>query len=434
MVPAARVAYIGTVNATKRAILAIVAAGAVAAAGAVLSQRYLPAPAPVAGVSVADLWPVPLSVPVLARDTFTKVLERGGLQPEERNAVVSAVRESFDVRRLRAGSEMTLAWSRSGALHLLEYLIDSDRKLRVARKGERFTAEILEIPSTTQTVAVSGRIRGSLFWSMEQAGERPELALLAAEIFAWDLDFYTDPREGDEFSLLVEKKEYANGQPPMYQRILAARYDNAGTVYEAYLFPDQQGKARYFSADGKSLQSAFLRSPLRFDARVTSRFTMSRLHPVLRIRRPHLGTDYAAPAGTPVQAIGSGVVTAAGRSGDAGNMVTVKHAGSYETQYLHLSRVSVRRGQRVEQGQQIGLVGTTGLSTGPHLDFRVRRNGAYVDFERLRLPRTESLSVEEMAAFAQSRDRYAAQLAPRGDSATEVAAVAGPVQGQKSGQ
>ena len=153
-------------------------------------------------------------------------------------------------------------------------------------------------------------MEGSLFASIEQAGEKPELlAIRMAEIFAWDIDFYTDPRQGDQFCLLVEKKVYVNGQEPTYKRILSAKYVNSGTPFYAYLFPDKDGKDQYYSGDGKSLQSAFLRSPLKFEARVSSRFSHSRFHPVLKIHRPHLGTDYAAPRGSPVQAVASGRIS-----------------------------------------------------------------------------------------------------------------------------
>lgn len=347
---------------------------------------------------------------MLARDTFLRALERAGLGGSDRQAVVSAVRECFDVRKLRAGTEMTLGWSRDGSLDSLVYPVDADRRLHLSRSERGFSARLAAVPSTIRTVAARGTIRGSLFLSMQQAGERPELAMQIADVFAWDLDFYTDPREGDEFEVLIEKKEYSNGQPPAYLRVLAARYNNAGTIYEAFLFPDSDGRPRYFSRDGRSLQAAFLRSPLKFDARISSRFSYSRLHPVLKIRRPHYGTDYAAPAGSPVQAIASGVVTMAGYNGNAGNMIAIQHANGYETQYLHLSRIFVRRGQRVEQGQQIGLVGSTGLSTGPHLDFRVLRHGGYVNFERLRPPRLDPLSPAEKQAFARQRDQYAAML------------------------
>jgi murein DD-endopeptidase MepM/ murein hydrolase activator NlpD len=251
-----------------------------------------------------------------------------------------------------------------------------------------------------------------LFQSISAAGESPELALRMAEIFAWDLDFYTDPQEGDQFCLLVEKKEYDNGRPPSYQRILAAKYNNAGTVYEGFLFHGQEGKPRYYSSDGRSLQAAFLRSPLKFEARVSSRFSRRRFHPVLKIYRPHLGTDYAAPAGTPVQAVAAGRVVFSGRWGGAGNLVRIRHAGGYETYYLHLSRRLVRTGQRVEQGQRIGLVGATGLATGPHLDFRIRKNGRFVDFERLELPRTASIEAEYAELFAAVREHFSRLMEP----------------------
>jgi murein DD-endopeptidase MepM/ murein hydrolase activator NlpD len=253
-------------------------------------------------------------------------------------------------------------------------------------------------------------MQDSLFQSMERAGEQPELAIRVAEIFAWDLDFYTDPREGDEFCVLVEKKEYENGQPPAYRRVLAARYNNAGKRYDAFLFSDADGRPQYFSRDGRSLQSAFLRSPMKFEARVSSRFSPRRFHPVLKIYRPHLGTDYAAPAGTPVQAVAAGRVTFSGYSGGSGNLIRIRHAGGYESQYLHLSRRFVRSGQRVEQGQRIGLVGATGLATGPHLDFRLRRNGRYVDFERFQPPRATRITAEQSGAFIAARDEFLAVM------------------------
>jgi len=413
-----RVAYIRTVSPTQRAAAAVLIAGAAAATASVLSQRYAAPPIP-HPAQAAGAWQAFTTAPVLARDTFTRVLERAGLSVSERLAVVSAVRGCFDFRKLRPGTEMTLAWSRQGSLESIVYPVDADRRLHLSRNERGFSARLAEVPSTIRTVVARGTIRGSLFASMERAGERPELAMQIADVFAWDLDFYTDPREGDEFEVLIEKKEYSNGQAPVYLRILAARYNNAGTLYEAFLFPDADGKPRYFSRDGRALQAAFLRSPLKFDARISSHFSFSRLHPVLKIRRPHFGTDYAAPAGAPVQAIAGGVVTMAGYNGGAGNMIAIRHANGYETQYLHLSRIFVRSGQRVEQGQQIGLVGSTGLSTGPHLDFRVRRNGGYVNFERLRPPRLDPLSPAEKQAFARQRDQYAAMLR-EGRSSPEV--------------
>jgi murein DD-endopeptidase MepM/ murein hydrolase activator NlpD len=337
---------------------------------------------------------------------------------------VAAVQKAFDVRGLRAGSALKLIHSNDGAFKSLEYLIDSDHALSLSRPDGAFAASVVEVLGTIRTVPVKGLIEGSLFESIDAAGESPELAIRMAEIFAFDLDFYSDPREGDEFCVLVEKKEYANGQPPTYGRILAAKYINGGKTYDAFLFPDAKGKPLYYSQDGRSLQAAFLRSPLKFEARVSSRFTRRRFHPVLKRYRAHLGTDYAAPTGAPVQAIASGRVVFSGRSGGAGNMVRIQHTNGYETYYLHLSRRYVRKGQQVEQGQRIGAVGATGLATGPHLDFRMRRNGQFVDFERLRLPRSTVIVAAQKAAFAAAQAQYARLM--EGDAATAVARAAAP--------
>jgi len=224
-----------------------------------------------------------------------------------------------------------------------------------------------------------------------------------AQIFEFDIDFYRDPQPGDQFCLLVEKKVYDNGQPPTYRRILAAKYDNAGTKYDAFLFGDDKS---YYSADGRALKSAFLRSPLEFDARVSSGFSSSRLHPVLGVRRAHLGTDYAAPTGTPVRAVASGRVVFSGLSGGSGNLVTIAHIDGYQSQYLHLSRRLVRVGERVAQGDHIGLVGMTGLATGPHLHYGLKKNGNYVNpvIEHRRMPPGVPIPARAMPAFLAERD------------------------------
>ena len=199
---------------------------------------------------------------------------------------------------------------------------------------------------------------------MAQTGESPELTLQLAQIFSYDLDFYTDPRKGDTFRVVLEKRKYADGKTAGYGKILAAEYNNGGRKYQALLFHDETGRPGYYTADGKALQKTFLRSPLKFAAPVTSHFSKARFHPILKRYRPHMGTDYGAPVGTPVQTIGSGRVTFAGRKGGEGNMVQIAHTNGYETMYLHLSRMYVRNGEHVEIGKTIGLVGSTGLSTG----------------------------------------------------------------------
>jgi murein DD-endopeptidase MepM/ murein hydrolase activator NlpD len=385
---------------------------AVAIAGFAWWHRT-PAPPGSVELSPAPATPQPKitteSLPIGRGDTLDVLLGRAGVEPATRMEMIGALQGVFDVRKLRAGTELVLT-RLNDALHSIEYAIDPDHRLQLAGGPGSFKAAVIEVPGVIKAVPVCGVLRGSLFESMEDVGERPELALSIAEIFAWDLDFYTDPQEGDQFCALIEKKEYENGQPPTYIRVLAAKYVNAGTTYEGFLFPDENGKPQYYSRDGKSLQAAFLRSPFKFEARISSHFSRRRFHPVLKRYRPHLGTDYAVPAGTPVQAVAAGTVVASTYSGGSGNMVRIRHANGYETYYLHLSRRLVRAGQKVEQGQRIGLVGSTGLSTGPHLDFRISRNGTFINFERMRPPRATQLAASQMQAFAANRDAYSSAI------------------------
>jgi murein DD-endopeptidase MepM/ murein hydrolase activator NlpD len=342
---------------------------------------------------------------------ITDFLQGMGVARSTVLAVVDAARPVYDLARLRAGNQMIVARTIAGDLLSLRYQIDPDRMLWVSSRGNEYRAEIKEIPSTVETVRIEGKIRDSLFNAVEDAGERAELAIRLSEIFGWDLDFYTDPRKGDTFRVVIEKRTYANGQPPAYGKLLAAEYNNAGTPYQAVLFRDPDGRAAYYAADGKSLQKAFLRSPLKFSAPITSHFSKSRFHPILKIHRPHLGIDYAAPVGAPVQSIGDGRVVFAGRKGGAGNIVHIKHTNGYETMYMHLSRILVRNGAHVGQGERIGLVGMTGLATGPHLDFRILQNGAYRNFEALRLPPANPVSRRDMPEFMAVRDRWVPLLA-----------------------
>src|SRR6202521_3168793 len=278
--------------------------------------------------------------------------------------------------------------------------------LRIVPEDRGFTAQIREIPSRMEIAAVAGRVDDSLFNAVEDAGVSAELAMHMAQIFGYDLYFYTDPRKGDTFRIVLEKKKYANGQTAGYGKILAAEYENAGKKYQALLFHDPTGRPGYYSADGKSLQKAFLRSPLKFGAPVTSHFSRARFHPILKTYRPHLGTDYGAPVGTPVQTIGSGRVVFAGRKGGEGNMVQIAHANGYETMYLHLSRMLVHTGAHVEIGKTIGLVGSTGLSTGPHLDFRILQEGQYKNFEKLGLPPSHPVSKKNLPEFPAVREKW----------------------------
>ena len=339
-------------------------------------------------------------------ENFKVALEKFGLSAEEAAHAAAAAQRAFNLRQLRAGNTITVGRSVEGALREIDYKIDSDRMLKIVPEQNGFKASVNEIPSKTEVVAVTGRVDDSLFNAVEDAGESPELALRLAQIFGYDLDFSTDPRQGDSFRMLLEKKKYTNGETAGYGKIFAAEYENAGRKYQALLFHDPAGRPGYYAADGKSLQKAFLRSPLKFGAPVTSHFSRSRFHPILKIYRPHMGTDYGAPVGSPVQTIGSGRVIFAGRKGGEGNLVEIAHSNGYETMYLHLSRMFVRSGEHVEIGKTIGLVGSTGLATGPHLDFRILQRGQYKNFERLGLPPSDPVSKKNWPDFAAVRDKW----------------------------
>jgi len=349
---------------------------------------------------------LPRNEKVAAGQNFKTALQKFGLSAEEAAGASAAAQRTFNLRQLRAGNTITVGRSVEGVLREIDYKIDPDRMLKIVPEEGGFTARISEIPSKTEVVAVTGRVDDSLFNAVEDAGESAELALRLAQIFGYDLDFYTDPRQGDTFRMVLEKKKYANGETAGYGRIFAAEYENAGRKYQALLFHDPAGRPGYYAADGKSLAKAFLRSPLKFGAPVTSHFSRSRFHPILKIYRPHLGTDYGAPVGTPVQTIGSGRVLFAGRKSGEGNMIEIAHFSGYKTRYLHLSRMFVHPGERVEIGRTIGLVGSTGLATGPHLDFRILERGQYKNFEKLSLPPSDPVAKRNWPDFAAAREKW----------------------------
>jgi murein DD-endopeptidase MepM/ murein hydrolase activator NlpD len=344
--------------------------------------------------------------------TFSSALQQLSIEPAQAQDIIQSTKGVFDLRQVRAGGEIDVGRSVQGALQEVRYKIDGERVLSLRPRDGSFTAEVESFPAHTETVNVDGEIRDSLFRAISKAGEGPELALRLAEIFGWDLDFYSDPRVGDTFRVEVEKKTSFDGKDHSYGRVLYAEYINDGHPYRALLFHDSDGKPEYFSPEGKSLQKAFLRSPLKFSAAVTSGFSSSRFHPILQETRAHLGTDYGAPIGTPVQAIGPGHVVFAGYKGDNGNMVQLHHANGYDSLYLHLSRIIVKTGDRVDAGDRIGLVGMTGLATGPHLHFSIIDHGVYRNFEVLRhnLPSAEPVPSSEMAEFQGLRDKVIAQL------------------------
>ncbi len=340
--------------------------------------------------------------------TITDALARHGISADQIFKLVESARPVYNLAKVIASRPYWLYLTPDGDFHGFRYAVDDERYLTVYRQEDRFVPVMKNFNYETRLEQVSGVIEDSLFGCLTAEGEHDILALQLADIFMWDLDFYTDIQKGDSFHMLVEKK-YLNGKFVKYGAILAADIINQGKQFSGFRYPDENGVPAYYDSEGKALKKSFLKSPLKF-ARITSRFSGSRLHPILKIFRPHLGVDYAAPVGTPVQAVGSGVVESTGYQGEAGRMVKLRHAGGYETLYLHLSRISVRQGTSVRQGEVIGYVGATGLATGPHLDFRVMSHGKFINPTKVIFPPNPPIPSRSYPEFALFRDKLQSQL------------------------
>ena len=343
----------------------------------------------------------------IGRNTTLGAVLRDTLSPSGVHTLVEAARPVYDLARISVGHPFGVTFGPDGLLAAFTYGIDELRTLRVTRRGEAYQAEVLTRDYEVRPAVAEGVITSSLFGAVSDAGEHDQLALDLAEIFAWDVDFNTELQKGDTFRVAVEKL-YLDGQFVRYGRVLSAELVRGTRVVRTLWFDSRNG-AGYYTPEGNPLRKAFLRSPLKF-SRISSGFTHARFHPILKKSRPHLGVDYAAPVGTPVRSSGNGVVTLAGWSGGYGKTVRIRHPNGYETLYGHLSRIDVKKGQRVEQAEVIGAVGTTGLSTGPHLDYRMIKDGTHVDPLKLKSPRAEPILASERDAFAAARDRELAFL------------------------
>ncbi len=276
--------------------------------------------------------------------------------------------------------------------------------------GDQWQCHEDSSPTYTITASVVGTITGNLYDSSIRAGLPANLIMELADLFAYDVDFNTDLREGDSFAVHFQE-EVSNGKRIRCGPILAAKMEVSGKDYSAFYHGSSQGKGDYYDMEGNSLRKMFLKAPLSY-SRISSAFTHRRFHPVLKIYRPHFGIDYAAPEGTPISALGSGTVTFKGWKGGYGHFVEIRHDGTYTTTYGHLSRYAggLRKGSRVEQGQVIGYVGATGVATGPHLDFRFYKNGTPIDFLKTDFPNARSIPKGELATFKSNRDQYLAAL------------------------
>jgi murein DD-endopeptidase MepM/ murein hydrolase activator NlpD len=367
--------------------------------------------------------------------TFSDFLSENGFEANTIQKVVQDTRPVYNLAKVRAGNKITLITTQQEGLKEIGYEIDPEHELWIRKRVPGFDASVTEILFVTKVAAVSGTVHSSLFNAIEDQGEQDQLALNFADIFAWDFDFNTDTQNGDQFEVIVQKK-FLNGKLATYGKILAAEYDSGGHKYQALLFRDPSGQPAYYAPDGKAVKKAFLRSPLRFAAPITSRFSYNRFHPILKRYRPHLGIDYGAPMGSRVQTVGDGTVIFAGWDGGGGREVKIRHAMGYETFYLHLSRILVHRGQRVQQGQVIALSGRSGLATGPHLDFRVELHGKFRNFLALKLPPARSVSRKDWPEFQKVRSRMLDELASlhARRHGVEQASLHAPGSAQKAGR
>ena len=352
--------------------------------------------------------------------TLETLLRRHELSPDTTGSLLKAVNSVFNPRQLRANQEYRITRTLDGLFREFRYQIDADRLLRVIARpaaGDQpaFSAEVITIPKEFELAAMAGEIgKGdSLIGVLEAAGENVQLALEMAAIFGGEVDFNSDLQPGDRFEVLFDRA-VRYGEFAGYGDMKAAVLINGGRRLTAIRTTDEDGRPVWYDSEGRSLKRQFLKSPLPFDPRITSGFSTRRFHPVHGRYRAHLGVDYGAPYGTAVKTVASGVVESAGYSGEAGRMVRVRHTGGYETLYLHLSSFApgIRPGARVTQGDLIGRVGATGTATGPHLDYRIQKDGRFVDpvAELRRMPKGDPLAPSQLPAFFTLRDEAMGKL------------------------
>lgn len=307
-------------------------------------------------------------------ETLYAIFQKNDLSINELFAMKQASEDIHPLRHVHPGKSYNITADDNKRINSFTYEINDNTTLKIKRCDNGFSAEKFVIPYESRVLALQGRIDDCLINAVGSDGENMLLALQLSDILAWDIDFNTDLRSGDTFRIIVEGL-YLNGKFNKYGNILALEFVNGGKKISAYRF-EHDGRTDYYDSEGKSLRKAFLKAPLIF-RRISSSFSHSRLHPILKIYRPHHGIDYAAPKGTPVNAMADGKVSFAGYKGDYGRLIILSHSNGYSTYYGHLSSIAknIQRGKRVRQGDFIGRVGATGLATGPHLHFEMRQNG-----------------------------------------------------------
>lgn len=338
-------------------------------------------------------------------DTLDRIFRRENLDPGQLVAVMSLAPAREGLRILRPGDELYVRHDGATLLEISRKL-DTFHTLNITRVGDAFEAKVATLEYQTRTARATGDIRSSLFEAAARAGVSDSTIMKLAAIFASQIDFVLDLRDGDRFAVVFEEM-WHDGDKLDEGDVLAAEFVSQGKTYRAVRYQAADGRVSYYTPEGRSLRKAFVRAPLAF-TRVSSGFNPRRMHPILNKMRGHTGVDYAAPSGTPVRAPGDGKVSFAGRKGGYGNAIILEHGNGVTTLYGHLSRFAQATavGRRVQQGDVIGFVGATGLATGPHLHYEYRVNGKYMN------PRTVKLPEGSTAIDARERPRFAQAVAP----------------------
>lgn len=343
-------------------------------------------------------------------ETLASIFKQQDLSSTLLHNIVNSSPQAKSLARIHPGQKLRFAFDSENALQQLVLERNRISSLNVSRTEEGYEAKEISREVEKRFASATGIIASSLFVDGQKAGLGDAQIMELAQIFGWDIDFALEIREGDQFHVIFEE-QYLDGSKIMNGPILAAEFINRGNSYKAIRYMDKAGDTDYFDTEGNAKRRAFIRTPLKF-ARISSRFTHKRWHPVLKKWRSHKGVDYAAPRGTPIKATGNGKVVFRGKKGGYGNVVFLRHGGKYTTVYGHMSRFAkgVKKGTAVKQGQIIGYVGSTGLATGPHLHYEFRVNGVHHNPLTIKLPKSIRLAKGELDRFQKLTTPLVAQL------------------------
>jgi murein DD-endopeptidase MepM/ murein hydrolase activator NlpD len=344
-------------------------------------------------------------------DTLSLVFKSAGYSDRDVYDIINQSSDGKSLERIFPGQSIEFQADESGSLAAVRHVKSPLETTTYVRNSSGFESRVENRLPEVREAWTTGTISSSLFLAGQEAGMSQNMIMEMANIFGGVIDFVLDPRQGDTIQVVYEDL-YLDGEKYGDGDIIAAAFSNQGEVFNAFRYTDASGDTNYYNEDGVSMRKAFLMAPVDF-TRISSNFNLRRLHPIYKTTRPHRGTDYAAPTGTPVFSAGDGRVSKTGYTRANGNYVFVKHGEQYVTKYLHLNKRNVKTGQRVSQGQIIGSVGSTGAATGPHLHYEFLVNGVHRNPRTIHktLPKAKSLPAEEMANFRQTINKAYSQLA-----------------------